>query len=274
MDELAPHRAILMACLEEAIKTAEQHAQNKHAGMVDLFGGMAGNGQVEQVENVYKDYINTRQWTERHRLHAEKETLGLYLRGHPIDEYERELNQITPLKIATLQTGKKSQIFAGLIVDIRTMRSKRGDTIAFVTLDDRTSRIEVAVFSEAYNAYRDLLMKDTILVVEGEVSTDDYSGAIKARATKMYDIERARIRFAKELLLRLNAANGRHDMDLLRPLLKPYQAEGCRLVVEYTNEFAKGRVHLGENWQVRPNDDLLFGLKEKLGEKCVSLRYK
>ena len=274
MDDIGLHRAVLMACLDEAIKTAEQHAQNQHSGMVDLFGGLPGSGSAQKMDDVYKDYINIRPWTEKHRLQAEKETLGLYLQGHPIDEYERELRNIAKTKISALQPAKKDQIFAGLVHSIRTMKSKRGDTIAFVTLDDRTSRIEVSVFAETYNTYRDLLMKDTILVVEGEVSTDDYSGALKARTKKMYDMEGARSHFAKELLLHLNADEVEHKPDNILPLLKPYQAEGCKVAVEYMTKSAKGRIHFSDAWQVRPNDDLLLNLKEKLGERSVQLRYK
>ncbi len=274
MDEIAPHRAILMACLEEAIRTAEQHTKNRHAGMIDMFGDLPGNGNSGSIENVYREYLHTRCWTEKHRLTAEKETLGLYLRGHPIDEYESEIRRFAKAKISSLQPGKKLRLFAGLVVDLRTMKSKRGDNIAFVTLDDRTSRIEVSVFAETYNSYHDLLMKDTILVVEGEVSHDDYSGALKARAIKIFDIETARIRFARELVLRLNADNEKHKVEHMLPLLKSCQAEGCRLVVEYTNQFALGKFRLGDSWQVRPNDDLLHSLKEKLGEQSVWLRYK
>src|SRR5690625_5810541 len=86
------------------------------------------------------------------------------------------------------------------------MRTKRGDNMAFITLDDRTGRIEVAVFSDSYNEARDLLLKDSLLVVTGQVSHDDYSGTLKMRADNIQLLADIRQERARELCLSVNAS--------------------------------------------------------------------
>jgi len=162
---------------------------------------------------------------------------------------------------------------AGLVVALRTMKSKRGDTIAFVTLDDRTSRMEVSVFGEVYERYRNILMKDAVLVIEGEVSNDDYSGSLKVRAKNLYDMGMARIAFAKELVIRVNQDNCQQVNQQLASLLAPYRSEGCPCVLEYTAPTAHARLPLSADWRVTPSDELLLSLQESLGDKRVELSY-
>ncbi|MCP5214231.1 MAG: DNA polymerase III subunit alpha [Pseudomonadales bacterium] len=274
MDDIGLHRAALMACLEEAIKTAEQHSQNKQSGMTDLFGGLPGVNTAQSHEEIYADYQHIRCWTEKARLLAEKETLGLYLRGHPIDEYEKELRYIAKEPLVALQAKKTDQIIAGLVIEIRTMKSKRGDTIAFVTLDDRSSRVEVSVFAETYERHRELLMKDNLLVVEGEVGNDDYSGAIKVRAKTIYDVVEARQRFAKRILLSPSQTQINAQLpEKLAELLKPYLGGGCPVTLLYQNQRAQGMLNFGETWRVLPTDELLLSLKEGFGEDRATLCY-
>ena len=275
MDKLGPHRALLMACLDEAIKTAEQHSKNHQSGMVDLFGNLPGATNGDSNQEVYANFNMIRPWTEKVRLQAEKETLGLYLEGHPFDEYETELRNIAKDKLVAIQPGKGLQMIAGLVVGLRTMKSKRGDTIAFVTLDDRSSRVEVSVFAEAYNTYREVLLKDTLLVIEGEIAYDDYSGSVKVRAKKVYDLDSARQHFARELVLALPTEKMNEQFNSqLSALLQPYRAEGCPVVLEYSNDQAKGRIKLGNDWRLRPGDDLLISLREKIGAENVRLAYR
>jgi DNA polymerase III subunit alpha len=272
MDSLGAHRAALMACQDEAVKVAAQQVKNQDSGMVDLFGGMPGS-EAAHNDDVYSRYATVKPWTDKIRLQAEKETLGLYLQGHPIDEYEAELRNIAKHPLAALQPDKREQKLAGLVVGLRTMKSKRGDTIAFVTLDDRTSRIEVSVFGETYEKYRHILMKDTVLVVEGEVSHDDYSGALKVRAKTLRDMDSARVAFAKELLITVDQNNCHQVNQQLAMLLTPYRSEGCPCVLNYTGLAATARLRFGEGWRITPSDELIASLQENLGESRVKLIY-
>jgi DNA polymerase-3 subunit alpha len=269
MDALGPNRATLMANLTTALQQAEQHIRDSAAGQSDLFG----IGQAEEVKN--SNYQEVDEWDDETRLTGEKETLGLYLTGHPIDRYADELNDIISSKISDLNpTSNQSIIVAGLIVAIRTMNTRRGDKMAFVTIDDRSGRVELAVFSEPFAQYRDLLAKDRLVIVEGEVSVDDYSGGVKMSAQKIYDINRAREIFAKRLRLIVShakAANG--FAGSLLQVLDPYKQGHCPVYIDYQGESATARLRLGKEWQVHPTDELIHRLHELAGEDWVKVEY-
>ncbi|MCK4587844.1 MAG: DNA polymerase III subunit alpha, partial [Gammaproteobacteria bacterium] len=172
MDELGPNRATLMASLETAVHMAEQHHNNIASGQNDMFGVAepvskpVSEPLSEERETAPARFVDAKDWDDEIRLNGERDTLGLYLTGHPIDRYEAEVEQLVSHRIAVLNPNSNQSItVAGLVVAIRTMNTRRGDKIAFVTLDDRTGRLELAVFSEAYHQYRDLLAKDRLVVV-------------------------------------------------------------------------------------------------------------
>ena len=265
-------RAVMFAAMNEAVKTAEQSAANNNAGMMDLFGDVIPSGGGN--EDVYSDFHRVRSWTMKERLNSEKETLGLYLTGHPIDEYESELNHFVSSRIANLKPEKSNQTVAGLVVAQRVMKTKRGDTMAFVTLDDRTGRIEVAIFADAYNQFRDLLLKDGLLVIQGQVSYDDYSGMLKMRADNISLLADVRQEKARELCLELDSASLAANFTReLEGILEPYREGRCPLVIDYRRSNARAQLRLGAGWQVRPEDDLLQRLRDNYGADCVRLVY-
>lgn len=265
-------RAVMFAAMNEAVKTAEQSAANNSAGMMDLFGDVVPSSGGN--DDVYSDFHRVRSWSIKERLHAEKETLGLYLTGHPIDEYDNELNHLVSSRIADLKPEKSNQTVAGLVVAQRVMKTKRGDTMAFVTLDDRTGRIEIAIFADTYNQSRDLLLKDGLLVINGQVSYDDYNGMLKMRADTISLLSDVRQEKARELCLALESgklsANFIHQ---LRGLLEPYREGACPIVIDYQRSDAKASVRLGNDWRVRPEDELLERLRDHYGAGKVKLVY-
>ena len=269
-DDFDRNRAGLYAAIPDAVRAAEQDAANAASGTVDLFGGPGGPSPAAVVSR-----RSVSPWRQRELLQAEKETLGLYLSGHPIDEYEAELRGFGVRPLDKLQPDKEPQLFAGLLVAQRIMKSKRGETMAFLTLDDRTARIEVSLFGELYAQYRDHLVKDEVLVVEGTISHDEYSGSLRARARGLMGLDAARARFAQALELEVTADQFREPgwVAELEALMAPHRAAGCPVVVLYRRADAKGRVDLGASWQVRPGDRLLNQLRERFGAERVRMRY-
>jgi len=269
LDNLGPNRATLMANLTTAQQKAEQHSRDSAAGQSDLFG-ISSAAEVKTAA-----YELVREWDDETRLNGEKETLGLYLTGHPIDRYVDELKDIISSKIADLNpTSNKSIIVAGLIVAIRTMNTRRGDKMAFVTIDDRSGRVELAVFSEPFAQFRDLLAKDRLVIVEGEVSVDEYTGGVKMSAQKIYDINRAREIFAKRLMLTVDyvkASNG--FASTLMQILDPYKQGHCPVYIDYRGQNARARLRLGKEWQVHPTDELIHRLHELAGKERVKVEY-
>jgi len=265
--EKGPNRASLMATLSTAVQMAEQHHKDAAAGQNDMFA------LIEPEQSISGTFIEAADWDDEIRLSGEKDTLGLYLTGHPIDRYEAELAGIISHRICDLNpSGDQVITVAGLVVAMRTMNTRRGDRIAFVTLDDRSGRLELAVFSDTYQHYRDLLVKDRLLVVEGEVSVDDYSGGIKMSARKIYDIDNARESFAKRLVLTLKqeqVVNG-FAQDLAQ-VLTPFREGRCAVRVEYTRADACAQLTFGPDWRVRPTDELLRRIGELAGEGSVRI---
>ena len=165
-------------------------------------------------------------------------------------------------------------VVAGLIIAMRSMNTRRGDKMAFITIDDRSARIELAVFSEPFQRYRDLLAKDKLIVVEGEVSVDEYSGGYKMSARSIYDINQAREHFARKLVVSVDdqrAANG--FINELQHTLSPFREGFTPVVVDYQRPDARAEIALGETWRVHPTDELLHRLRESIGEQSVQIVY-
>jgi len=260
LDSFEINRARTMALLPSALQLADQHARDQAAGQNDLFGSSSPATPAEPDEAITS--LVVAEWSEEQRLLGEKETLGLYLTGHPIARYEPELRHFITCRIAELSAGKKVSV-AGLVTAISTRNDRRGEKIGFVTLDDRTGRLEVAAFSEAFSRYRDLLTKDRLLVVTGEVGESDFSGGFRMNAESFFDIDQARARYARGLEIDVceqRAGNG--FVVSLSEALQPFREGKCPVWINYRRKDATARMSLGAEWQVRPTDELLHRLRE------------
>ncbi|MDY7219005.1 DNA polymerase III subunit alpha [Denitrificimonas sp. JX-1] len=264
------NRAVLLSALEEAIKTADQAARNRASGHMDLFGDVFSDTEVD----VYEKYHNARELTLKERLKGEKDTLGLYLTGHPIDEYEGEVRRFARQRIIDLRPSRDTQTVAGLIVALRVMRNKKGDRMGFITLDDRSARIEASLFSEAFTQAQALLQTDTLVVVEGEVSHDDFSGGLRLRAKRVMSLEEARTGLAQSLRLCVTVTDLSHDnLARLKALLLRYKGE-CPLTVDYSGQTAKALLAFSSDWNIEPTDDLILALRDLFGRDNVFLHYR
>ncbi len=267
LDALGPHRAAMMASLDKALAAADQHAKNRNAGQEDLFGAVHDTIPENQ-------FLEVPAWSEELRLEGEKETLGLYFSGHPIQRYEAELARIATRIVDLKPTADRTVVVAGLVVAMRTMNTRRGDRMAFVTLDDRSGRLELAVFSELYTRHRDLLGKDNLLVVEGHVSVDEYSGGFKMNAERIYNMDQARAAFAKCLVIDLDfALAGNGFIHELKEILHPVTPGSCPIYIKYHTASAEVEIALGEEWKINPTAIILERLSRLAGDEHVRLIY-
>ena len=276
-DLLGVTRPVLMAALPQAVKAAEQIRNNSAAGMMDMFGEVVSSSTSDDP---YADFRHVREWTGRERLNGERDTLGLYVTGHPIDDYEHEIRRFVRHKIAELRPEKHPQQMAGLIVDLRVMKSKRGDNIGFVTIDDRSARIEVAVFADCFDEYRDKLVKDQIVIIEGIVNYDDYSESQKVRAKTISTFVEARQRNAHGVLIAIDHKEFHpgfaSELQHLIPRIEPMASgapNGSPVIVDYFGRGAEARIALGDEWRVIPDDATMLKLGERFGMDKVSLYY-
>jgi DNA polymerase-3 subunit alpha len=264
-------RARLLTVLPEALQWAEQLLRNEDAGIADIFGGTIEEPDLSR---------SVAAMSKRDRLEGEKDTLGLYLTGHPIEDYLGELGHFCSQRIAHLKTDSKNQLVAGLVYSIRTMRSRRGD-MAFVVIDDRSGRIEASLFSDVYERLRDKVVKDAIMVFEGEVQVDEYSGAQKLRVENAFTMAEARRKYARGLQINLRGDGIVENLPTrLKSCLEPHRQRdaGCAVALlcevdDQDLQPAAGRVVLGASWRVNPSDELLSRLKHEFGTDRVALDY-
>jgi DNA polymerase-3 subunit alpha len=230
------------------------------------------------------------EWGEAVRLTGERETLGLYLTGHPIAEYERELRPITSGRIADVGGAKpvgaggeekgspwrgpgRSVTVAGLVLEIR----KRGGRTSFI-LDDRSGRLEVTMFEDVYQQFRSLVSKDAILVVEGGLRWDDFIDDWRLSAKKIMDVDQAREQYGRNLVLRWPAARAQNGdasklVAALEQALKPSQGGRCNVAIRYATGDAAAILQFGEQWRVRPSRELIERLGSLVGREGVELYY-
>ena len=286
-------RGILFASMSEAIKTAVQAARIQESGVDDLFGELVPT--EESTSDVYENYRHVRPWSEQRRLHEEKESLGLYLSGHPIEEYLPEIARITKNRIVSLRPNNSTQSVIGLVYDMRVIKSKRGDNIAILTLDDQSGRIEVSLFGEVYESIRETLSKDEIVHVEGVVNLNEYAGdgSFQIRAKSIISFQRAREAYLRHITLNFQQKSlCIESLEELEIILEDYVytpqpsnpsqpspqttingEKVCSVVVNYARDGVQGKIVFGKSWQVKPDDELLHRLKEHYGEQGVSLSY-
>src|SRR5690554_378170 len=262
-------RSILWANIVDAMKSASQSAANEAAGMMDLFGEI--QEEVAATADPYERYRHVPEWTLRERLNGERETLGLFVTGHPFDEYEAEVRRFISTKLVDVEPSSSPQKVAGMVVDMRVMKNKRGDSMCFVTLDDRSGRLEVALFADVYNEYFQVVEKDKLLIVEANVSNDEYSGGLKAICRSVKDIDDARVQYAR--VLRIQVDGKKHDetmCDELKHILQPLE-NGCPVVLEFFNSMVQCDIQLGNAWRINPTDEQLHRLRSQYGKDAVTL---
>ena len=269
VDNFGAERWVQMAALDDALKAAEQSAANDAAGMTDLFGEVAPSANAGDV---YAEHRRVRPWTMKELLNGEKESIGSFLSGHPIEEYESEVRTFAQRRIRELQPENSATV-AGLIVDVRTIKTQRG-VMAVIKLDDNSGQIEATVYAEAYSENRELLIKDRIVLIEGRVQQDDYSGGLTLRAREIRSLEDARQSRVNEIRLRIHSEILDAGLrKLLKEALEGAQGGNCPITVDYSQPDGSARVRLGEHWRVHPSDALLERLRGTVGGEGVELVY-
>ncbi len=271
-DRLGPHRAALMSSLEDALKAADQHAKAEAIGQADMFGVLA-----EAPEQVERSYANIPKWQDEIILEGERETLGLYLTGHPINRYLKEIERYTHgLRLKDVNPTPRGQMttVVGLVLASKVITTKRGNRIGVCTLDDRSGRLEIMLFSDALERYQHLLEQDRILIASGQVSFDDFSGGLKMVVRELLDISEAREKYARGLAISLTDRQiDEQLLHRLRGALEPHRSGTIPVHLYYQKDDARARMRFGATWRVTPTDTLLTDLRTLLGNEQVELEF-
>ncbi|WP_276902701.1 DNA polymerase III subunit alpha [Frischella perrara] len=271
-DKIGPHRAAILHSINDAIQAADQHAKAQDIGQEDMFGVLA-----EEPEQVEYAYGNVPKMPEQILLDGEREALGLYLTGHPVTQYLKELSRYTNgarISEATPTGWGKMATFAGLVITARIRLTKKGNRIGLFTLDDRSGRIEVMVFGETLEKFEHHIVQDKILIVTGQVSTDDFNGGVKLAAREIVELSEAREKYVKGLGISLRDSEvNRLFLQQLQKNVEPHRNGVIPVNVYYQTDQARVRIQFGTTWRVTPNDNLLISLKSLLGNERVELEF-
>ena len=276
LDGLHANRAQLMAGLDEALRSGEQSARSDATGQVDIFGLAAPPAPQAQAPGAAPE------WSATQRLAGERETLGLYLTGHPIAPYEQDLRNFAsgriadfalerpsgPIDPARAYMDARSVTLAGLILEVR----RRGPRVSFM-LDDRSGRMEVTLFEEVYQRYRELIVKDALVQVEGALRFDEFSDAWRLAGKQITALEAVRERLARTLLLCWPQVPQPQLLERLQALLAAHRGGQCAVLLRYCCPAASGTLALGADWKVRATRELLEQLESLLGSDAAQLRY-
>ena len=282
-DDLGENRASMFENLAAVIQAADQHHKNQASGQQDLFGLSSPVASEETVP-----LVQLEEWQERVLLRHEKETLGLYLSGHPIAEHLEELARFTSGRIGPLcervaeRTPSQNQgwrqrgvpvLLAGLIIGMRFRDTQHG-RIAIVTLDDRSGRVDAVIDSELIESSQLVLKNEEVLVVEGELSVDDFNGGFRIRTQSAYDLAAARERFARGLLIQVNDKLQQNDtLEQMFEALKAFGSGSTPVSFTYNNGKASARIRAGNRWLVKPDHQLLETLDSLSDGASVELIY-
>jgi DNA polymerase-3 subunit alpha len=279
LDALGANRATLMDGLGSAMQLGDQNTRALDAGQNDLFG--LGEGGPSRGTAPAARPAPLPEWTEAQRLAGERETLGLYLTGHPLGRFEASLPRFVSHRIGDLVGerpaagfeparfgGGKPVTVAGLIDEVK----KRGPRVV-MTLDDRTGRIEALLFEETWQKHRELIAKDALVLVEGLLRFDEFSDAWRLAARRISDLERMREQEARRLVIRCSQADVARLSERLPGLLAPWRPGPCPITIEYAGNAASGALTLGGEWTVRASRELLDQLEAVVGRDGVQVVY-
>ena len=276
LDGLGANRATLMQRLPTAIQLGDQNSKASQAGQNDMFG-LAADDRAPVIVPLRTP--EAPDWSEAVRLQGERETLGLYLTGHPIAQFEAGLNRFVTHRIGDLISdrpmetvrfgGGKTVTVAGLIDEVK----KRGPR-TILSLDDRTGRLEVTLFEDVFQRYRDLVSKDALVLVEGSLRFDEFGDSWRLSARKITELDKMREQQARRVVLKWPARpDSAALLGRLAEILTPFRPGPCPITVEYIGSGARGALTLGPEWTVRASRELLEKLESLMGRGGVQVVY-
>ena len=257
-DALQPERSSLMASVALAFDYADSRAAHVDQGGLFDFGGddsHASSTQEPELESAAP-------WTIKERLAQEKLALGFYLSGHLFDAAQAEVRRFAKREIADLIDTREPQLLAGIVTDLRVVNGQRG-RVAIFKLDDKSEVIEAVANEELLDAHRDWLKDDELLVVQGRVQPDRFSGGLRLNVQQVWDLASARCRFGRYLRVAVNGVTPQ-VAEVLRdypPRRVPSEqgdlVQGLPVRLLLQREGAQGELDLGDDARFYPSDAAL-----------------
>ena len=291
-DNISDNRASLMMGYEKLLESVAMDRKKNIKGQISLFDGLE-MGEETVVDHDISSIPKVNEFEERERLTLEKEVLGMYVSGHPLGEFEKELKNNTSIdngKInalkedmeAYLNLDEKEVILGGMIVNKRIQTTKRNDIMAFLELEDLYGTIEVIVFPQVLKEYNYILNEDNIIYIKGKLSIKEEEGA-KLIAREIRDINdtnnfkinnhnnlytKNKKSEAKGIFIKIDSIDNKELINTIEKILLKYKGnEDTYICTQYPRRMFKW-THV----KVRLNSDLQYKLKDLLGEENVKVK--
>ena len=254
-DALHPDRACMLASVALALDWADSRAAHADQGGLFDFGGDDDHGASTQEPPL----LAAETWGIKERLTLEKGALGFYLSGHLFDQSATEVRRFAKRQIADLLDSREPQLLAGIVTDLRVINGQRG-RVAIFKLDDKSEAIEAVANEDLLNANKDLLKDDELIIVQGKVQPDRFSGGLRLTVASVWDLASARCRFGKYLRVSVNGsvppvAEVLRDFPSRRLVTEHGDLQqGLTVRLEVNREAASGELDLGEAARFYPTD--------------------
>jgi DNA polymerase-3 subunit alpha len=258
-----------MLQLPEVMKATEQLARERDAGQSSLFGGGGALPEIHIELPVAQD------WSLEQKLLGERETLGHFLSGHPLDPWQGELSALVGYSLGDLDKlfsskknnrGEAQVVLAGLVTAVR----RRGDNQAFVQIEDTHGRLECAFFSDAFSEFAPLLSRDRIIIVEGGLREDSFNGGYSLRARQCWDFRALCAQYGRQLALTVDLRQ-RGAWERLQQAMAAFRPGGTPLRLDLVTADSRGTLDLNGANSVRSDAELVTLLRGLAGVSQVSL---
>ena len=284
-DSLNIYRSQLMKIYERTIDSIVSQKKRNIEGQFSLF-----DDAISQDLNMSskEEIPNIPEYNEKMLLTMEKEMVGVYLSGHPLSEYEKELEKIATTNTSEIMELKESHennskiqdgsriVLGGIIVKKQNKITKNNNMMAFITLEDLYGAVEGIVFPKIYESYKDVLYEDNIVVVEGIIDASEEE-APKLICNKITELQKEEINTEAKMQRKLYLKVDSTDMykkiknELFRNICK---CPGSDCVIIYNSQEKANMVLPAENWVDIDNENLISDLKSLLGEKNIAIKDK
>lgn len=268
-DSLHANRASLLASVDAALQAAAHAADNAHQN--SLFDDEQTLGEQWQTE-----LENVEPWSLREQLAHEKIALGFYLSGHLFDEYEAEARKIAPTKLSNLHPSHDLTTISGIITSVRWQNTERGKRV-FITLDDKSARLELLIFAEEAERYARFIKEEQLVFIQAAIAPDKYAGGdnLRINCKRLMDLTHARVANANALLidldLRAERGSQAFDVPAFKTLLSQhFDPEGLSITLRTRVNGASAEIKLGMDWQITPTNELLAQLHKLRGVERVT----
>ncbi len=264
-DSTGANRSQMMVSLENAIDYGQRVQKEKADPQMGLFdiGAAKQNINLPQMSGIDE-------WDEKQLLTFEKEALGFYITGHPLTRFEDLLDKFTNANTISLKEKNDGEIvrIGGIIINIKTIKTKKGDLMAFVTLEDQHGTVEIIIFSLVYAAIQEILIEDNTVIIQGRVKGDENS--VKILADTVVPIEKAEETWTASIHFNLNKNKTGKDLLLrLNDLLKRYPGSCNAYIHLFSPEETDTVIALPDTMKLKAGSSLTRAVNELLGYNTV-----